>query len=399
MKTGHARRNVALYKLFVMFNEPLFWGPILIISLQKLAHMSLPEIYFMESAVMIICVALDIPAGALADVIGRKKSLIIGRLFLLGSIVGFATMNSPIGAWVANIIWAVGFSFQSGADQALLYNTLKEAGIAKSFTKIEGRAVGSRFILIAFCSLAVGPLAEINLRFPLFLSVPFVFIPLVASFFFKEKRCTTGYSTKKQIDTLKNGVMFAIRKPEVRWIIGFCALVMGASKIWFFTYNPYFETVGISLKYFGVIFFFLNVVAWLSSHYAHRIERYYKEQTCVVAMIGCVGVPILLMGIFPCWPMALLVVVQNIVRGFMRPFVANFMNRHIDSEEIRATALSVRSTLTEVVSILSLAWFGFMDKSLGLITSLIVLGVVVLVLGTLSHWRYKSLISETPIRK
>jgi phosphatidylglycerophosphate synthase len=116
-------------------------------------------------------------------------------------------------------------------------------------------------------------------------------------------------------------------------------------------------------------------------------------------MIGCVGVPILLMGIFPCWPMALLVVVQNIVRGFMRPFVANFMNRHIDSEEIRATALSVRSTLTEVVSILSLAWFGFMDKSLGLITSLIVLGVVVLVLGTLSHWRYKSLISETPIRK
>ena len=84
METRNARRNVILYKLFVMFNEPLFWGPILIISLQNLAHMSLPDIYFMESAVMIICVALDIPAGALADVIGRKKTLIIGRIFLLG---------------------------------------------------------------------------------------------------------------------------------------------------------------------------------------------------------------------------------------------------------------------------------------------------------------------------
>ena len=136
MKMRRAVRNVALYKLFVIFNEPLFWGPILITSLQKLGQMSLPEIYFMESAVMIICVVLDIPAGALADVIGRKKSLIIGRVFLLASIVGFATMHSPVEAWISNIIWAIGYSFQSGADQALLYNTLKEAGIEKDFIKM-----------------------------------------------------------------------------------------------------------------------------------------------------------------------------------------------------------------------------------------------------------------------
>ena len=395
MKTRHARRNVALYKLFVLFNEPLFWGPILIVSLQKLGHMSLPEIYFMESAVMVICVLLDIPTGALADMIGRKKTLIIGRIFLLASIVGFATMTSSAGAWIANIVWAIGFSFQSGADQALLYSTLKAAGIEKDFTKVEGCAVGSRFILIALCSLAVGPMAELNLRLPLFASIPFVVIPLIASFFLKGERSTVVYSMRKQLDVLKKGVVFAVRKPAVRWIIGLCALVMGASKIWFFTYNPYFEKVEIPLKYFGVIFFFLNIVAWISSHYAHRIERHFKESVCVAGMILCVGVPILVMGLFPCWPIALLVLVQNIVRGFMRPFVGNFMNRHIDSDEIRATTLSVRSTLTEVVSILSLSWFGFMDKSLGLLTSLVVLGVVVLVLGKMSYMRYKSLFSET----
>ncbi len=395
MEMHHTRRNVALYKLFALFNEPLFWGPILIISLQRLGQMSLPEIYFMESAVMIICVALDIPAGALADVIGRKKVLIIGRIFLLGSIIGFATMRSPAEAWFANIIWAIGFSFQSGADQAWLYDTLKDAGMEKDFSKIEGCATGSRFILIAVCSIAVGWLAEIDLRLPLLLSVPFVTVPLVISFFFKEQRSTNGYSTKAQIEILRKGIAFAIRKPEVRWIIGLCALVMGASKIWFFTYNPYFEKVEIPLAYYGVIFFFLNVVAWLSSHYAHWIEKHFKEKGCVLIMILCVGVPILVMGLFPCWPIALLVLVQNIVRGFMRPFVGNFMNRHIDSEEIRATALSVRSTLTEVVSILSLSWFGFMDKSLGLLDSLVVLGIVVLVLGKLSYARYKSLFPET----
>ena len=393
MKTKHTRRNVLLYKLFVLFNEPLFWGPIIIMSLQTLGQMSLPDIYFMESAVMILIVALDIPAGSLADVIGRKKTLIIGRVFLLGSAIFFATMSSPLEAWIGNILWAIGFAFQSGADHALLYNTLKEARIGKSFTKIEGCAVGSRFILIAFCSLAVGFLAKVDLRLPLLMSIPFMAVPLVASFFLKEERTANDYNARKQFETLKQGIVFVFRKPEVRWIVGFCALIMGASKIWFFTYNPYFEKVGIPIEYYGVIFFFLNAVAWFFSKYAYRIESHFKERTCVLATILCIGVPILIMGAFPCWPMALLVIVQNVVRGFVRPFVGNFMNRHIDSEEIRATALSVRSTLTEVVSVVSLAWFGFMDKSLGLLSSLVVLGVVVLVLGRLSYARYKSLFS------
>ena len=390
METHHARRNVALYKLFVLFNEALFWGPILIISLQKLGHMSLPDIYFMESVVMILCVLLNIPTGALADV--------IGRFFLLASTVGFATLRSPFEAWLANILWAIGFSFQSGADQALLYNTLKDARLEKSFTKIEGCAVGSRLLVAAFCSLAVGPLAEINMRLPLFMSIPYMIIPLVTSFFLKEQRVTSSYNPKQQIAVLKKGILFAVRKPEVRWIIGLCALLLGASKIWFFTYNPYFEKVGMPLRYYGVVFFFLNVVAWLCSHYAYKIESFLSEKYCVLLMILCVGLPILLMGIFPFWPMAFLVVVQNVVRGFMRPFVGNFMNRHIDSEEIRATALSVRGTLTDIVSILSLSLFGFMDKSLGLLISLVVLGVVVLILGKVSFGRYKRLFPETLVK-
>jgi MFS family permease len=353
----------------------------------------------MEAAVIVICVVLDIPTGALADVIGAKKSLIIGRVILLMSTILFAIMESPAGAWIANITWAVGYSFQSGADHTLMYSTLKGAGIAKSFTKVEGCAVGSRFLLIAFCSLAVGPMAEFSLRLPMLACIPFAVIPLIVSFFLKEDRTEVKYSVRKQLDVLRRGVMYAIRKPEVRWIIGLCALIVGASKIWFFTYNPYFEKVNLPLSSFGVIFFFLNVVAFLSSRYAHKLEKRFKEKVCVAAMILCIGLPILLMGLFPYWPMALLVVVQNVVRGFIGPFVANFTNKHIDSDEIRATALSVRSTLTSSVTILALFWFGFMDKSFGLLPSLIVLGIVVLVLGRLSYARYKSLFSETSVRK
>ena len=38
------KRNVTIYRLYAMFSEPLFWGPILIMALQELAHMPLTDI-------------------------------------------------------------------------------------------------------------------------------------------------------------------------------------------------------------------------------------------------------------------------------------------------------------------------------------------------------------------
>lgn len=387
MNESECDRNIMLYRLYVIFNEPLFWGPILITSLQGLAHMSLPDIYYMEAVVLGLCVLLDIPSGALADVIGRKRTIIIGRIFLFGSVVFFTIMTSPLGAWTGNILWAIGYTMQSGADTALLYDTLKEHGKEDQFKRIEGQAVGSRLILIACCSVATGLLASVALRLPLWIGLPFTLVPLVAAFFLKEPVPTEHYSAEKQMAVLKQGARFVIGSIEIRWMVGFAALLATTSKVWFFTYNPYFEVVGFPIAYYGVIFFFLNTVAWLSSHYAYNIEHYLGERRCIIGMVLCLGVPILLMGLVPIQPFVCLVVVQNVVRGFMRPFVGDYMNRHITSN-IRATVLSVQSSIANLTAIIGLAVFGLCMDHLSLLSSLIILGTVSLTLGLLSYRSY-----------
>ena len=97
------------------------------------------------------------------------------------------------------------------------------------------------------------------------------------------------------------------------------------------------------------------------------------------------------MGMFPFAAMAYLVLSQNVVRGFMRPFTEGYMNHHIDTEKIRATVLSVRSSLSDLVTVMSLSCFGMMDKRLGLLNSLMILGITVLLLGTVSYRRYRVL--------
>ena len=388
MNESSAVRNIWLYRIYTIFNEPLFWGPILITSLQNLAGMELSEIYFMESTVLCLCLLLEIPSGALADLIGRKKTVVIGRVFLLANTYFFTVMETPLEAWIGNILWAIGFSLQSGADTALLYDTLANVGKQHEFKKIEGHAIGLRLILMAFCALATGWLASIDLRLPLWIGLPFMAVPLVTALLFTEPVQIVQYSAREQLGLLKQGIYFAARSVEVRWMVGFAALLGTTSKVWFFTYNPYFELVELPLSYYGTVFFSLNVVAWISSHYAHSVERALGERACVLGMVLCLGVPILLMGYFPILPFAYLVLVQNVVRGFMRPFVGDYLNRHISSN-IRATVLSVQSSVANLAGIVSLAMFGLLTREYGLLNSLIVLGTVSLSLGMLSYQTYK----------
>jgi MFS family permease len=390
MKDNECKRNIILYCFYVIFNEPLFWGPVLIISLQKLAFMSLSEIYYMESVVICVCLLFDIPAGALADLIGRKRTMILGRLFLLGSTILFAFMVNPLQAWVGNILWAIGFSLQSGADTALFYDTLGECKREKDYKRLEGKFIGFRLFLIAVCSLVVGFLAEINLRFPLYLCIPLMTVPFLASFFMREPIKTKEYSFAKQISTLKEGITFVIHSKQVRWMVGFSALIGVASHLWFFTYNPYFEFVGVSLKQYGYIFFGINIIGWIFSYAVQKIETRIGEKWCIIGMIFCIAVPILLMGLIPIWPFAYLVLVSGMVYGFRRPFVSDYVNRHIP-KEIRATTLSVQSSLTNFASILSLACFGFCITNFNLLNSLLLLGGVVLLLGTFSYRTYRKI--------
>jgi len=391
MSKDSVKKNIVLYKLFVLFDEPLFWGAILIISVIQLGHMTLSEIYILEACAMAVITILTIPLGALADIIGSKKVIIIGRIFLLASMIEFAVTKCPRDAWIANILWSIGFSFQSGADESFFYNNLKSIGTEADFKAIQGLACGRKLLLTGICSVSVGYLADINIRIPLFMSIPFMTIPLIAAFFFKEQPRAKKYSPNDQYKIIIEGIRFATKKAEIRWIIGFCVLISGASKLWFFTYNPYFERVGIPIKNFGWLFFMLNIIAYMTSRYADRIEKSCGEKKCIIGMIALIGIPILFMGLFPIWQMAFLTGLQNIVRSFIRPFRGDFANKHIDSDAIRTTVLSTESAMESFVAIFILWGFGSTTKSFDLLNSLVLLGTSVLILGTLSFKSYKKL--------
>ena len=391
MTTQEAEKNVRLYYWFRLLDEPLFWGPILITFISRVSGMSLSQIYVMESICVVGLFLLEIPSGALADLIGRRKTILIGSCLLFCDIMVFASAINPAMIWIANLIWVCGFSLISGADSALLYDTLKVLGRESEFKKIEGRAISYRLFLLAGCAITVGYLASINIRLPVYLSAGFKLLFVVVIYFFIEPPMTRQgrYNWREHLGLMKISILFVANHKNIKWIISFVVIIGVASKIWFFSYNPYFELVDLPLIYFGWLFCGLNIIAAISSFFSDWIARKIGDLGSIILILAVIGIPILLMGSYVAKIMVLLVLMQNIARGHLTPFIGHFLNQYLDSEN-RATVISIKSAVVSLGQFVMLGLFGWSLKLYNLPSCLQIFGVFTLALSLVlivSYWR------------
>jgi MFS family permease len=124
--------------------------------------LSMKDIMVLQAVYSIAIVALEIPSGYMADVIGRKKTLIIGAVF---GTIGFTTYSFShgiAGFLLAEIILGIGQSCVSGADSALLYDSLLERDEEKKYTRFEGRITSLGNIAEAVAGIAGGLLAGLS---------------------------------------------------------------------------------------------------------------------------------------------------------------------------------------------------------------------------------------------
>lgn len=159
-------------------------------------------------------------------------------------------------------------------------------------------------------------------------------------------------------------------------------VVSTVSKIWFFSYYDYFELVHLDLVYYGWIFFALNVVAAISSYYAHAISSKISDLSSIILMLSILTVSILIMSIFVFQWSALLVLFQNLLRGYITPFVEHIMHEHISSCK-RATVVSIKYSILALANLILLGAYGQLIKFTTLIFALKILGIFILLCSVL----------------
>ncbi len=126
--------NVLHYYLYYCSTGFAFTLPIWVLYYRRV--LDFPQLAFLTVFQSIITTILEIPTGALADLIGRKKTVLTGLLISSISFVAMAFSDTFTQFLIWHLGMSIGAALISGADSAIIYDSLKEQGKEDDYGKI-----------------------------------------------------------------------------------------------------------------------------------------------------------------------------------------------------------------------------------------------------------------------
>ncbi len=347
----HTKTLLRTFVAISILGEPILLGPVIIIALGKLAHMSGEQIFFSESLATLLIILMDAPGGIIADKIGRKTCIILGHISLLASVTLIACMNTPLHGIVANLLWAMSIALLSGAETAYIYDTLEERNALHEYEELVKKSLSYKFALAAIATLLSGFLAEISLRLPLLLSIPGIVIASFLTFLLpKEKKIAYSHSFKEYYLHLREAALEAFHNPRLRMLLVWVALFGVTTKIYFFTYAPFLDRLHVPYSLIGIIFCFINIASFISAHFAFTLQKKLRRNGIGLMFFIQGGLQLVQAITVASWS-GWLFSLQGLVRGYTSTISDPMLNKEI-SKEKRATILSFESSLKNVLSAL-----------------------------------------------
>ena len=116
------RRNVRVTLVLSFFQMFMVLMPVIVLFFES-RGLSMSQVLLLQAWFAALVLLLEVPSGYIADLLGRKRTLIAGTFF---GAVGHSLLVFMEGFWqlaVFEACLAVGFSLISGADLAFLYDT------------------------------------------------------------------------------------------------------------------------------------------------------------------------------------------------------------------------------------------------------------------------------------
>ncbi len=321
--------------------------------------LSFGEIFYLQAIFGATIGILEVPSGYIADLFGRKNTLILGTVFdgLGLTYLYFATGFYDLVFF--EILLGIGMSLISGIDLAILYDSIEKS---KNEKMKKTKALSNmRFyvqIASAFGAVVGGFLASQS--FDLLVKVQLVigWLPLVVAMsLFEPKIERMGDKHKENF----KDIFFQLFKSDkllrltmINWVVWCHSTYFG-----YWMLQKYWENIGIAIVYFGVIYAIYQVVAAIFSKYAYLIEEKHGVAIClwslsVLPVIGYLSIAY----IHEVWGV-IFALCFAIPRGITQVILIDALNSRVP-DKMRATANSINSLMLRIGFILAGPVIGFL---------------------------------------
>jgi len=390
------RKSILLLYLFSFFKNLQFFGAVAVPFYLHRIGLDYTRMFILEAIFSFCMILFEIPTGVVADRWGRKISLFFGSIFFGAGFLFFGIFTSYTILALAEVICAFGMTLLSGADSALIYETLKDTGKEGKAAKVMARynAFGSAAMFLAFPAGSI--FAGSNLV-PYKTALGLVFTATAAAIFLSGliilfvKEAPFKKSTERPFKQGVDGFMRILHGSKLRIFSLNFALISSMTFFMFWYYQSLLMKNGLSIVWLGFIASAFNLTAMLLLFLEPVAEQRVGIKNTLFITSIIPGILFMLVSVVPGLIMTMVAIfgVTNL-RAFRSPMLTALINREIESSN-RATILSGVSMIERIGTTLLYPLSGLLTD-ISLNTALFVIGVITVILSVTLR------IEETMIR-
>jgi MFS family permease len=289
-----------------------------------------------------ICL-LQIPTGVIADFFGRRNTLLLSRICYIAEVLILCFCNGFWPFLIAKVISGVGVSLSSGTNEALLYETLKKTNRISEHRKIFGNLQSISNVFMAIVFIIGAYLFTINPKLPAFVSIPFIFIGLVLTFFLKDPyKVKKNVSFKKTMKHFADGTRLFFSNKDFILITLFSTPSIFVFNIVTSLSSAYFQQVLIPVSLIGIVSSIGSLLYAYTAKKEHVLEDKIGSRNMIYLLVAANAISLLLMAFLFPYIGAFVYLIIPSMAGFGSVFINHYMNLRVSSAH-RATMLSIRS--------------------------------------------------------
>ena len=280
---------IILYRFFWMFIPVIS----VFLPLMSTYNFTMTEFFLIQSVFGLTVVIFEVPSGYMADLYGRKRTLIIGSIL---SGLGFTYLyfaRSLYEFYLYEVIIGMAMAMSTGTDFAILFDSvnedLKDSSGKYKCSKKEVEKITtfwvSHFQSAAMVGEAVssflgGFLALYSMSYNLIATAISGWAPLCVAIFVKEpeiKRMSHGSHMKNFTRIFKH--LFVDSVFMCLLMINFIIWSMSTMcAVWLI--QKYWLDTNLSVFYFGCLWASLSLIGSVFSRYAFNIEKFFGLKRC-----------------------------------------------------------------------------------------------------------------------
>ena len=344
----------------------------------------------------------DVPTGAFADLLGRRRSYVLGAALRVCAFIVYFFAHHYWVFLIAESIDGVGTTFGNGAIDAWGVDALDDAGYEglkdRLFSRISQMSTATFMV-----SAVVGAyVADINIAYPWLLGATgYLISGSVGAYLMHDERpravAIRIAAIPGQVATrVVEGIRIGFKSRTVLMLSASAAITVAAWAPYWVEWPVMFnQSFGVGVWIIGWIYCGLSAARMIGAEISLRRPVFESQRPARTgALVAGASVMLFLAGVFGGQPLISLAMLfgMNLFTGALMPLTQTWFNEQIESDN-RATLLSFRSTFDTMGGAAGLLFAGHIADTAGIPFEWQIAGLISMCAAPL-YWAIKPVMSR-----